>query len=222
MSQPILGANLPRWAVENGVARLVDDGDFFTQEGVSPPYRCVAIIHNGAVVFGSNLGTRASVTTDYAKFERGELPGAGTREQVNAFRIPLGPGTYTWLVWAGVRYLGWGDNAGVDKVEWGNYDLTNPSRVATGSLVIPASAPVPTDPPPSETDPFPWMPHLSNARDDLELAVAAYNVKRGVEPDARRILFRQRFAMMQQIGHCSDAQRREIHAALAPIFGWPT
>lgn len=221
MSQPTLGQNLPRFTVENGVARVVDDGDFFTQEGVSPPYRCVAILTGNTVVFGSHLGTRASVTTDFARFERGELPGAGTREQVAAFRIPLGPDTYTWLVWAGVRYVGWGDNAGVDKVEWGNYDLSNPSRVATGSLVV-ADTGAPPPPPPAVSDPFPWMPHLSNARDDLELAVAAYTVKKGGSAEARRVLFRQRFAMMQQVGHCTDEQRRQAHAALAPIFGWPT
>ena len=225
MSQPTLGAKLPEFAVENGVARIVDDGDFFVLEddNKSAPYRAIAIYSGTTRVYGAPLHSGvASQTTPYDEFERGELQGAGTREQVQALRIPLAAGTYRWYVWGGIRYLGWGDNIGRDKVEWGNYDLSNPSRVATGTLTVSDTTPPPPPPPPPADDPYPWLPHLGNARDDLELAVAAFYMKRGQSVDSQRVLFRQRFGMMQQLGQCTSEERARAHAVLAPIFGWPT
>lgn len=121
-------------------------------------------------------------------------------------------------IYAASYFDGWGDHP-EDAWEWGHHSSRDgsPAVQSRSFRFEPAEPP----PPPPADDPYPWMPHLRDAQDDLELAVAAFYTKRGQGAEQLAILRRQRFGMMHALGYATDEQRRRAHEALAKVFGWP-
>jgi hypothetical protein len=209
VSQPTLGAALPKIVVEDGIARVTDTGDFFLVGDQTPvTHRCLLVQKiGGPTVYGTDPGK--STPADRLP------PGAMHRDQLVLQRIALAPGDYRWWMWGGVhsRYVRADGSVAYDVYEWGNYDLSHPERVAEGTLTV-ASTKAPAPTPVSER---PWMPYVERAREASDIAVAVME-QEGVSFDVRR---KQRAGMAAFIYHADDATRRRAYTSLAKEFGWP-
>jgi hypothetical protein len=204
VSQPSLGQQLPVLAIENSVARLVDDGDFFTQEGDPVTHRCLLIQRvGGPTVFGNDPGK--STPADRI------LPtGAGTREQVAAFRVPLSPGDYRWYVWGGIHstYAG-----AYDVYEWGGHDLSHPDRVATGRLHV-GSEPTPQPPPAPTPATVTLEGAQAKARAALYELVQAWRAQGQTDQHIYSTMVYQLIRAMEAKG----AQRKKLADAIRGVF----
>jgi hypothetical protein len=180
--------------------RVVDDGNWSLQgSSEGPEYRALALYVQGRD--GPVFGYRPPAQRE--PFQQSlQHPGVFTRPELLGWRgDPLEPGAVCELiVTGGNRYVGWGDTAGEDWMEWGSRDPRDASVtvVATsGPLAVPRiSGPLPP-PPPDDDVPQdrrleldPRLPEIGdNALAELRLAKASYEQWRAANPaEAKQVI----------------------------------
>lgn len=158
-----------------------DDGNWSLQGqpvGEGPAFRTLLLDVNGRSVYGYlPTGPR----DPYA--EAVTRQGVFTRSDLLAWRGPqLQPGdTAEMTLKGGNRYLGWGDTAGEDWMEYGSQDPVDASRtihVTTGALLVPGE-PLP---PPVADMPNPWRTIRANGLAEETLATATFEKWRAANP----------------------------------------
>lgn len=125
--------------------RIADDGNWAmqgTSEG--PAYRSLALYVGDAMVFGYRPeAQRAPFAQDVHR------EGVFTRAELLEWRGPvLLPGQVCEMILkGGNRYLGWGDTAGEDWMEWASLSpvTLQPVVATTGRITVPSTIP-PADP----------------------------------------------------------------------------
>jgi hypothetical protein len=173
VSHPNFNGGLKAALTTDLKAYVYDDGNWSSDSGY-PTHRSIAFYLNGVLAFGFLPTWRDE---DYSSaISRG---GCFARADVYGWRSePLLPGTrYEIQMKAGIRYVGWADSLGVDKMEWGS---GNPSDngatevlATTGELIVPSVPPPPPPPPP--------VPSLSSAeaRAQIDGIVRTWETGRG-------------------------------------------
>ena len=175
--------------------RITDDGNWSlqgTSEG--PGYRALAVYVGGVSDAGLVFGYRPSAQRE--PFEQAvQRKGVFTREGLLAWRGPqLRPGDVCEMILTGgSRYVGWGDTAGQDWMEWGSRDPRDASRTVvatTGPLKVGGSAPPPPPPPPPGDRRLQLDKRLPAIRDEalkeMRLAQASWDAWYRSNPDERR------------------------------------
>lgn len=159
MSRSIYNGGLVGEITPEGRPRIADDGNWSLQgnpSGEGPAWRSILLIVNGSEAFGYRP---AGQREPYAQATSRE--GVFTRANLLGWLGPvLAPGAKVEMILVGGdRYLGWGDTAGEDWMEWGSQNPTDASKTVlatTGILTVPGSPEPPPDqpqePPPPISD----------------------------------------------------------------------
>lgn len=138
MSQPVLSGEQLAVDATAGILRVTNDPGFTSDNGDNCPYRAVNL--TGPVSYGRMLPKTTRPYDRWAGY-------FASRRELGEWRLPVSPGTYTLLVYAGTYFQGWGDHPD-DAIEWGSDDQgKNPSGVPRVNAVTFTVAALPPPPP---------------------------------------------------------------------------
>jgi hypothetical protein len=140
--RPFYGGGLVCALTTDNRLHIVDDGNWTDQDGGSPPYRSFELLVHGTHVYGY---LPQVLNEDWEQALQHE--GVMVRSAVASWSSPQLPPGAAWSLQmvAGNEYIGWGDDLGVHKMEWGDYSASDPSQhnPAIVGGVVPAAPPPP-------------------------------------------------------------------------------
>lgn len=155
--------------------RIADDGNWAmqgTSEG--PAYRSLALYVGEALVYGYRPEPQREPFADAVRRE-----GVFTREELLQWRGPqlVAGQVCEMILKGGNRYLGWGDTAGEDWMEWASLSpvTLQPVVATTGRITVPS-----TQPPPAPS----FQELRAHAVKDLDAALAKVERPRVSAPRA--------------------------------------